>query len=402
MPASNVETLTNPRDSLPNSYVSVTDRELDFVSRFALNWDALREIMGIMEPIKKGPGTKLISYNASVALESGNVGPGEVIPYSKATITQAAMQDLEVEKYAKAVPIEDVVKYGAAIAVEKSDTAFLTALQNDVLGRFFTFLNTGSLTHNETAFQMALSMAKGLVINKFKDMRKTATAVVAFVNVLDVHEYIGAANITVQNRFGFDYVKDFMGYSTVFLMSDADIQRGRVIALPVENIDLYYIDPSDSEFAKLGLNYTTDGETNLIGFHAQGNYSTAVGESYALMGMALWAEYLDGIAIVDVVSASGSLAAISGFSTASGGAAGKSKLTVPNPDVGGGKFYFKSQASTAPAAPAYLAQFDPTGWTEVVNEQIVSATNGHKYRVVEVNGTGQAIATADGTVVAGT
>jgi hypothetical protein len=48
--------------------------------------------------------------------------------------------------------------------------------------------------------------------------------------------------------------------------------------------------------AKLGLTYTVQGETNLIGFHAQGNYSTAVGESYALMGMSLWAEYLDGIA----------------------------------------------------------------------------------------------------------
>ena len=42
------------------------------------------------------------------------------------------------------------------------------------------------------------------------------------------------------------------------------------------------------------------GETNLIGFHANGNYSTAVGESYALMGMKLWAEYLDGIANITV------------------------------------------------------------------------------------------------------
>ena len=38
-----------------------------------------------------------------------------------------------------------------------------------------------------------------------------------------------------------------------------------MIALPVENIDLYYVDPSDSDFAKLGLNYTVKGETNLIG-----------------------------------------------------------------------------------------------------------------------------------------
>lgn len=63
-------------------------------------------------------------------------------------------------------------------------------------------------------------------------------------------------------------------------------------------IYLYYIDPSDSEFARLGLNYTVQGETNLIGFHAQGNYTTAVGETFALMGMKLWAEYLDGISVV--------------------------------------------------------------------------------------------------------
>ena len=80
----------------------------------------------------------------------------------------------------------------------------------------------------------------------------------------------------------------------------AAIARNIVIATPVENIDLYYADPSDSEFARLGLNYTVQGETNLIGFHAQGNYTTAVGETFALMGMKLWAEYLDGIAKITV------------------------------------------------------------------------------------------------------
>jgi hypothetical protein len=104
----------------------------------------------------------------------------------------------------------------------------------------------------------------------------------------------------VQTQFGLTYVKDFLGYSTLFLLPETQIARGKVIATPVENIDMYYIDPSDSDFAKLGLNYTTQGETNLIGFHAQGNYSTAVGESYALMGVELWAEYLDGIAVVTV------------------------------------------------------------------------------------------------------
>ena len=190
---------------------------------------------------------------------------------------------------------------------------------------------------------------------------------------------------------------------TLFLLSDPDIPVNTVIALPVENIDLYYIDPGDSDFAKLGLSYTTVGETNLIGFHAQGNYSTAVGESYALMGMALWAEYLDGIAVVKV-EASGSLGSISGFSTAAyaAGSAGDSELTVPDPTVSGGKYYYKEANGTAPSAPTYLSQFDPTGWIEVVDDQVVSGHNNYKYRVVEVNGSGQAIASADGTVTAKT
>ena len=305
MAATKVETLTDPRDSLPNVYTSVTAREMDFVTRFGDNWDALRNILGIMRPIRKTPGTSLVSYTADVTLESGAVQPGEVIPYSKATITQAAKADLTIEKYAKAVPIEDVNKYGAEIAVEKSDDAFLTKLQNVVLGKFYTFLNTGTLTGTAATWQAALAKAQGEVLNKFATIQKDVTAVVGFANILDAYDYLGTADITVQTQFGLTYIKDFMGYSTLFLLPAAQIARNIVLATPVENIDLYYIDPGDSEFARLGLNYTTQGETNLIGFHAQGNYSTAVGESYALMGMALWAEYLDGIAKITVSAQGG-------------------------------------------------------------------------------------------------
>lgn len=306
MTATNVETLTNPRDSLPNVYTNVTAREIDFVTRFGNNWDALKQILGISRPIRKAPGSKLVTYTADVTLESGSVDPGEVIPYSKATIVQSGHEDLNIEKYAKAVPIEDVNKYGAAIAVEKSDEAFLTKLQNVVLGKFYTFLNTGSLTGTATAWQAALAKAQGEVLNKFASIQKEVTEVVGFANILDAYDYLGNANITIQNQFGITYVKDFLGYSTLFLLPATQIARNKVIATPVENIDLYYIDPSDSEFAKLGLEYTTAGETNLIGFHAQGNYSTAVGESYALMGMKLWAEYLDGIAVITVSASSSS------------------------------------------------------------------------------------------------
>lgn len=297
------ETLTNPRDSLPNAYNDITAREVDFVTRFNDNWDALRNILGIMRPIRKSPGTQLVSYTADVELEDGNVAPGAVIPYSKYSITQVAKENITIGKYAKAVPVEDVEKWGAAVAVEKSDDAFLIKLQNKVLSKFYDFLNTGSLEGSATTWQGALAKAQGEVLNKFATMQKDVTSVVGFANILDAYDYLGSADITVQTQFGISYIQNFLGYSTLFLLPATQIARGKVIATPVENIDLYYIDPADSEFAKLGLNYTAQGETNLIGFHAQGNYSTAVGEAYALMGMTLWAEYLDGIAVITFTGA---------------------------------------------------------------------------------------------------
>lgn len=144
---------------------------------------------------------------------------------------------------------------------------------------------------------MAVAMAVGKVRDKFKKMKKDITSVVVFVNTLDAYAYLGQANISIQNMFGIEYVKDFLGAKTMILSSE--IEQGKVIAIPSENMVLYYADPS-TEFAKLGLVYTVNGETPLIGFHAQGNYTTAVGESFALMGMALWFEYADGVAIVDI------------------------------------------------------------------------------------------------------
>ena len=280
--------------------ISVSVREQDFVTVFGKNWDALRTIMGIMRPIRKTPGTKLRSIEASVSLENGSIGEGEEIPYSRATIVEVGFEDITIEKYAKAVSIEAVNKYGAEVAVQRTDDEFRNELQNNVLTRFYTYLNTGALTGTAATWQAALAKAKGLVLDKFQKMRRTVTNVVGFANVLDLYDYLGAADITVQTAFGLTYIQNFMGYSTLFLLSEPDIARGDVIAVPVENIDLYYIDPSDSDFAKLGLNYVVEGETNLIGFHAEGNYTTAVGESFAIMGMKLWAEYLDGISIISV------------------------------------------------------------------------------------------------------
>lgn len=297
--ADTIATLTNPRaNTTLTGDITVAAREVDFVSRFTQNWDALREIVGIMNPVRKAPGTKLTSYKATVTLEDGDVPEGAVIPYSKAKVAPVAHEDITIKKYAKGVTIEDVAKYGAAVAVQRTDDAFLNELQGVVMDEFYAFLQTGSLTDNATDFQMGVALAVGSVKDKFKKLHLNSGGVVVFVNTMDAYRYLGAAQLTVQNSFGIEYVQNFMGAETVILSSE--IAAGKIIATVADNLTLYYIEPSDSEFAQLGLRYTVEGETNLIGFHAEGNYSTAVGESYAIMGMKLWAEYLDGIAVVTV------------------------------------------------------------------------------------------------------
>ena len=98
----------------------VEARKNDFVTVFAQNWNALREIMGVTRPIRKEPGTVLKAYRATLALEDGNVAEGAEIPLSKAHVEEVAHADLKVQKYGKGISLEDVDKYGPEIAIEKN------------------------------------------------------------------------------------------------------------------------------------------------------------------------------------------------------------------------------------------------------------------------------------------
>ena len=277
-------------------------REIDFVTRFNRNWEALRDIMGIMRPIKKAPGTVLKSKTASITLQSGAVGEGEEVPYSLATVTETPYSSITLEKYAKAVSAEAISEHGYDNAVAMTDAAFLTELQDNVMDRFYTYLLTGTKTATYDGFQKSLAMARGGVLSEFKAMHRDVTEVVGFVNLLDFYEYLGTADLTVQTSFGMTYVQNFLGYRVIFLCGDNEIPQGKVVAVPRENIVLYYIDPSESDFSRAGLQYTVAGVTPLIGFHTQGNYNTVVSECFALMGLRLFAEYLNGIAVVTIGS----------------------------------------------------------------------------------------------------
>lgn len=375
--------------------IQVTAREIDFATRFERNWQHLRDILGIMRPIKKQPGAVLKSKYAEGTLQSGKVAEGEEIPYSKFVVKEKPYAEMTIEKYAKAVSIEAIKDHGYENAVQMTDDEFLFQLQTDVTGRFYDYLKTGTLTSTETTFQMALAMAKGRVENKFKQMHRNVTGVVGFVNILDVYEYLGAVEITIQNQFGFQYMKDFMGFNTIFLLSDSEIPRGQVIATPVENIVLYYVDPNESDFARAGLVYTVSGETNLIGFHTQGNYHTAVSEAFAVMGLTLFAEYIDAIAVItiDETPTLGTLTVTS----AAGGTSGNTKITV-NPAKENANNVYKYKVATEAVTVGYGQNL--RNWTTWDGKADVKATTGQKITVVECDGTYKALNAGSTSVTA--
>ena len=363
--------------------IRVTAREIDFVTRFERNWQHLRDILGIMRPIKKQPGAVLKSKYAEGTLQSGKVAEGEEIPYSKFVVKEKPYVEMTIEKYAKAVSIEAIKDHGYENAVQMTDDEFLFQLQTDVTGRFYDYLKTGTLTSTETTFQMALAMAKGRVENKFKQMHRNVTGVVGFVNILDVYEYLGAAEITIQNQFGFQYMKDFMGFNTIFLSSDSEIPRGQVIATPVENIVLYYVDPNESDFARAGLVYTVSGETNLIGFHTQGNYHTAV------------SEYIDAIAVI-TIDETPTLGALT-VTSAAGTASGNTKIAV-NPAKENANNVYKYKVAADAVTVGYGQNL--RNWSTWDGKADITAATGQKITVVECDGTYKALNAGSTSVTA--
>lgn len=288
---------------ITTSNIDVTVREIDFVERFQSNFAQIQEMLGVVRPIRKENGAKIRVLKTTGTLQQ-SVGEGEVIPFSEYSTEVAAEYDVSVDKKATAVTLEAVKEFGYEVAVARKDTQFLNDLQATVLGNFYTFLATGELVPEQADADLraALAGARGALINKFRSIHKGLTEIVAFVNANDMFAYLGdkangSLNAVPSTVAGEQILRDFLGYRTVFLCSDDEIAPGTVIATPVENINMYYVDPSDSEYARIGLQYTTQGDTNLIGFHTEGNYSRAQGESYALLGVSFFAELLDGIAV---------------------------------------------------------------------------------------------------------
>lgn len=353
--------------------ITVNPREVDFVTSFGNDLSALTEVLGIAQPIRKANGTRLVGKKVTGTLESGDVPEGEEIPFSQFSVAPVSYDTISIRKYAKALTIETVIENGVDTAVGMTDEEFKQQLIDVILADMYNALLAGTLTSEETTWQMAVSMAIGRVKDKFKKMHKHATGVAVFVNTLDVYSYLGGAQITVQNAFGMDYVEKFLGADVMFFSSE--IPQGRVIATPINNMKIYYVDPGDSEFAQIGLAYTADPEVPYIGFHTEGNYRRAQSEDYALMGIKIFFEYVDAVAVITVAD-SPELAKIT-VTPSTGTAVGTTKASVSGNT--GTNLKYKLGAA---AIPVEYGQNVRT-WSNFTANADIPATAGQTLTVVE-------------------
>lgn len=382
--------------AIPNTITtqqfSINPREVDFVTSFGREITALTEVMGISRPIPKPNGTMLTAKKATGELQSGSVAEGDLIPLSQFEVEPVDFQPIELLKYRKAVTIEAIEKYGLETAVGMTDEEFKVQLQDDVLAQFYNFLLTGQLTSEETTFQMAVAMAIGRVKDAFKKMHRSATGVAVFANTLDVYEYLGGAQITVQTAFGMDYVENFLGADILFFSSE--VPQGRVIATPVNNLNVYYVDPADSEFAQAGLAYTTDADVPYIGFHTEGVYQRAQSESYAIMGLTIFAEYLNAVAVITITDAP-TLKTIT-VTPAEGSVEGTTKATLSG-TVGTAGNVLKYKLSDA-AIPVEYGE-NVRNWSVFTQSADIEATAGQYITVVEADQWFKAVGSGSAAVV---
>lgn len=77
-----------PDNMTGNVQIQVKAREIDFVTSFGKNLQALLDILGITRMIRKENGSVLKTKTVKGELQSGDVGEGEEIPMSRYTVEE--------------------------------------------------------------------------------------------------------------------------------------------------------------------------------------------------------------------------------------------------------------------------------------------------------------------------
>ena len=270
-------------------------REIDFTLQFGDSIKKLTEALGVTRKVAKQAGTALKAYKATGTLQSGVVAEGETIPLSKYQTEAVSLGEITLKKWRKATSAEAIIERGYDQAVAMTTDRMLKDVQKAIRTDFFAFLGTGTGTASGADFQATLAQAWGRLQVLFDD---DSIETVYFINPLDVADYLGDANITMQTAFGMTYVENFLGLGTVIM--NASVPEGKVYATAKDNLVLYYVPVNGADLGE-AFSFTAD-ESGYIGIHEAPDYTNMTASDTVVNGMVLFAERIDGV-VVGTISA---------------------------------------------------------------------------------------------------
>jgi hypothetical protein len=265
-------------------------RVADFNLQFTGNLQKLIEALGVTRKIPVQEGATLKMLKVTGTLESGNVAEGDLIPLSHYETEEVPVGEVKLNKWRKGTTAEAILKSGYDQAVGATTDKMVKDIQKGIRGDLFTFMATGTGTSTGADMQAALANAWGKLQVLFED---DAVETVYFLNPMDVSEYLGTAQVTVQTVFGMNYIENFLGLGDVFLNSN--VPAGKYYATAKENIVLYYVNVGAGDI-KSAFGLTTD-ETGFIGINEYADKDTARVIDLVLSGVTFFPERQDGIVV---------------------------------------------------------------------------------------------------------
>ena len=143
---------------------------------------------------------------------------------------------------------------------------------------------------------------------------------------------------------------------------------------------------------KSGLAYSTDSATGFIGFHAQGTYERAISDMFAIMGVRLFAEYLDAIAYIAVGASDTQTLGTLTLTSAKGSESGKTMITMDE-QVTSINNVLKYKVGSGAASVTY--GMDVKSWTKWDGESEITAASGNHVTVVEADSDYKAVRSGD-------
>ena len=268
-------------------------REIEFAYRFNDGIRKLMEAIGTTRMIAKQAGTQLKAYKATGTLQNGEVAEGDLIPLSKYVTEPVTFKEITLKKWRKATSAEAIIEKGYAQAVTMTKEAMIKDIQKGIKADFFDFLAEGTGTASGATFQAAAANAWGQLQVLFED---TDIAAVYFMNPLDVADYLGTANVTLQTAFGMTYIENFLGLGRVILNSA--VPKGKIYATAADNVVLYYVPVNGADLDE-AFSFTSDA-TGLIGIHETPDYTNMTASDTVISGLVLFAERVDGIVVASI------------------------------------------------------------------------------------------------------